>query len=123
MTPFSQNSSPASYYLNKNYHLKLGYYHYYLKEKGKRNAPRVQFDLAGLFAAYVSYDDTEWKKTLEVEDGESCLLIETATPQVYMLVATKQQEIIKAISTETLTCADIKDRLERDETTGIAAYL
>ncbi len=102
--------------------MQLGYYHYYIKQVRQRNAPRISYDIRSLLNAYLAYDDIEWKKELESNDGEKLLLMPTAANDVYMLVATRQQDIIKAISTQTLSCADIYDRLEAGETAGFAAY-
>lgn len=102
--------------------MKLGYYHYYFKKKRTRNAPRVCHSIKTILDAYIEYNDVDWKKQFEMEDGEKLMLVPTSSPDVYMLIATRQQEIIKAISTENLSCTDIQHRLEENETTGFAAY-
>ena len=86
--------------------MKLGYYHYYFKQRGKRNAPRICHNMGPLLKAYTEYDNIDWKTKLESEDGEKLFLTPTGSTGVYMLVATRHQEIIKAIHTRTLSCAD-----------------
>lgn len=102
--------------------MKLGYYHYFFKQRGRRNAPRLCHNITSLLKAYIEYDDVDWKTKLETEDGEKLLLTPTDTSGVFMLVATRHQEIIKAIHTGTLSCADLSDRLQADEAAGFAAY-
>ncbi|MBA3353970.1 MAG: hypothetical protein H0U23_16380 [Blastocatellia bacterium] len=102
--------------------MKLGYYHYYFKQRGKRKAPRICHNIGPMLKAYVDYDDIDWKTKLESDDGEKLFLTPTDTSNVHMLVATRHQEIIKAIHTRTLSCADLSDRLQADETAGFAAY-
>jgi len=76
-----------------------------------------------MLRTYIEYGDVAWKSRLESDDGEKLLLARTTTDAVYMLVATRHHEIIKAIQTRTLSCTDISERLEQDETAGFAAYL
>ena len=102
--------------------MKLGFYHYYFKERRRRNSPRICHDIRPLLRAYIAYQDTDWKTQLESEDGEKLLLMPTASREVFMLVATRHQEIIKAIHTRTLSCADLSTRLQQDETAGFAGY-
>lgn len=102
--------------------MKLGYYHYFFKERHRRNAPRVCLDIRPILRTYLEYGDTAWKTQFESDDGEKLLLMPTPTSSVFMLVATRHQEIIKAIHTRTLSCADLSERLRTDETTGFAAY-
>ena len=102
--------------------MKLGYYHYYFKTRHRRAAPRICHDIRPVLRAYADYDDAPWKTQLEGDDGEKLLLMRTPSREVFMLVATRHQEIIKAIHTRTLSCADLSERLHRDETAGFAAY-
>lgn len=102
--------------------MKLSYYHYYFKERGRRNAPRICHNIGPVLKTYTDYDNVEWKSKLESDDGEKLFLAPTGATGVYMLVATRHQEIIKAIQTRTLSCADLSDRLQKDETAGFAAY-
>lgn len=102
--------------------MKLSYYHYYFKEKKRRQAPRVCHDIQPLLNAYLAYPDMDWKNQIKGDDEEQLLLLRTNNANVYMLVATRHQEIIKAINTQAMTCADLRERLEEDESAGFAAY-
>jgi hypothetical protein len=102
--------------------MQLGYYHYYFKKQRTKNAPRVCHEIQAILNAYLSYEDVEWKKSLESDDGETLLLLPTNEKDVFMLVATRHQDIIKAISTQTMSCTDISERLEEGEAAGFAAY-
>lgn len=103
--------------------MKLGYYHYYFKQLRRRNAPRILYDIRNILNSYLDFHDNNWKKELRSDDGETLLLMGTAEPDVYMLVATRHQDIIKAISTQTMSCTDIQERLQEGESAGFAAYL
>ena len=72
--------------------MKLGYYHYYFKQRGKRNAPRICHNMGPLLKAYTEYDNIDWKTKLESEDGEKLFLTPTGSSGVYMLAATRHQE-------------------------------
>ncbi len=102
--------------------MQLGYYHYYFKQQRLKKAPRVCHNISPILNAYIAYEDKDWKKKLESNDGETLLLLRTCERDVYMLVATRREDIIKAISTQTMSCTDIKDRLKKDETAAFAAY-
>tara|TARA_B110001469_G_C9603273_1_gene299786 strand:+ start:99 stop:1058 length:960 start_codon:yes stop_codon:yes gene_type:complete len=102
--------------------MQLGYYHYYFKKLRTRNAPRVCHDIGAILSAYLNYEDVEWKQSLKSDDGETLLLMPTQENDVFMLVATRHQDIIKAISTQTMSCTDISERLEDGESAGFAAY-
>ena len=102
--------------------MKISYYHYYFKERKKRNAKRIPQDISPMIEQYLACTDTDWKQSIEVEDGENFLLLPSITPGVRMLVATKKQELIKAFSSKKFTCTDIQKRLKKDESAGFAAY-
>lgn len=103
--------------------MKLSYYHYFFKQRRKKSGPRISRDLQPFLKAFVDYDDTDWKKDLVAEDGETTMLIPTTNAKVYMLIATRRQDIIKAVNTNTLSAEDVAERLKENEETGFAAYL
>lgn len=102
--------------------MKIGYYHYYFKEARRKNAPRVCHDIRPLLKNYLEFEDQSWKSQITTEDGEELLLVETPKSDVFMLIATRRQEIIKAVHKHTLSCVEISQRLMADESAGFAAY-
>jgi hypothetical protein len=102
--------------------MKIGYYHYYFKEVKKRKAPRICHDIRPMLKAYLKYSDQSWKSQIRTTDGEELLLLNTPKSDVFMLVATRKQEIIKAIHKHTLSCVELSERLKKDESAGFAAY-
>jgi hypothetical protein len=102
--------------------MQLGYYHYCFKEVNKKKAPRICHDIRPILKNYLAFDDVIWKSKIVTEDNEELLLVPTKKPDVYMLIATRKQEIIKAIHKHNLTCVEISERLEQDESAGFAAY-
>lgn len=62
-----------------------------------------------------------WKSRFISEDGETLILLKPS-PTVFMLVGTRDQEIIKAVNTSSLSCADISARLLVGEKTAFACY-
>lgn len=102
--------------------MKIGYYHYYFKEVKKREAPRICHDIRPMLSAYLKYSDQSWKSRIVTNDDEELLLLNTPKADVFMLVATRKQEIIKAIHKHTLSCVELSERLKKDESAGFAAY-
>ncbi len=102
--------------------MKIGYYHYYFKEVRKKDAPRICHDIRPILKNYLKYGDQSWKSKITTEDGEELLLVKTSKADVGMLVATRKQEIIKAIHKHTMTCVELSERLQEDESAGFAAY-
>lgn len=102
--------------------MQLGYYHYYFKEVNKKKAPRICHDIRPILNNYLAFTDLAWKSKIVTEDNEELLLVPTKKADVYMLIATRKQEIIKAIHKHTLSCVGISERLEEDESAGFAAY-
>jgi hypothetical protein len=101
--------------------MKLGYYHYFFVQRGRPE--RVFQDLAPVLRAYVAFDDNDWKHRVAAEEDHKLLLIPTAQPSVFMFVGTRNDELIKAVHTRTMTCEDISERLNEGEETGFAAYI
>ncbi|MBR6797271.1 MAG: hypothetical protein IKM45_01095 [Opitutales bacterium] len=104
--------------------MKLSYYHYYFKNRKSRseNPPRVCCDLRPILKNFVSISEKDFSKGLEGRDGETIFLSETGKPNVYTLVATRSQELIKAVDMKTLSFVEIEKRLRENETAGFASY-
>lgn len=102
--------------------MKLAYYHYFFKEAHKRNAPRYIHDINPILKAYTDYTDITFKKEMKGNDGNTLLLMPTTRPNIYMLVVTREEEIIKAINMRDLKCEDVQKRFSEDESCGFAAY-
>jgi Intracellular sensor of Lambda phage, Abi component len=103
--------------------MKLSYYHYYFKQRRVRGANRIVHSIEPFLKAFVDYPDVKWKKGFVGDDGETTMLLPTAKPHVYMLIATRRQDIIKAVDTQTLLAEDLANRLHKNEETGFAAYI
>ncbi len=101
--------------------MKLAFFHYYFRQRHRRSPPRKLHDVRPLLNTYAAYGNAEWKSKIVGSDGETLLLLRP-TNQVYMLVGTRDAEIIKAINTSNLKCTDISDRLLKGEKTGFACY-
>lgn len=102
--------------------MKLCYSHYYFKRTGNPHAPLYTEDIRPILRAYVEKFHDGVHPRLRQEDGEYLFLLPTENDSVYMLVATRNQDIIKAINTQTLACSDIESKLDPGETTCFAAY-
>ena len=101
--------------------MKLQFFHYYFRERNRRTPPRKIHDIRPLLNAYIAHGDTRWKSGIVGQDNETLMLLRPSTT-VYMLIGTRDAEIIKAITTSNLACADISDRLLAGEKTGFACY-
>lgn len=102
--------------------MKLCYSHYYFKNTEDPNAPLYAEDIRPILRAYAERFRNGMRPRLRQEDGEHLFLLPTENESVYMLVATRNQDIIKAINTQTLACSDIENKLDPEETTCFAAY-
>ncbi len=102
--------------------MKLNYYHYYFREKRRKNPPRVLHDIRPILAAYLAFEDNAWKGRIEGDDGEKLLLVPSSHSSVFMLIGTRQEDIIKAINARSLTCVDLARRLRPGEKAGFVAY-
>lgn len=103
--------------------MKLGYYHYFFKQCQRQNPPRHLHNIQPLLDTYLDYRDIDWKKKLCTDDGEQVLLTRTPNRNVYMLIGTRDQDIIKAVHHDTMECEDLMQQLrEKDQSAGFAAY-
>lgn len=104
--------------------MKLSYYHYFFKNQKSRskNPPRVCCDLRPILTNFVKISENDFPKGLEGKDGETIFLSATKKANVYTLVATRSQELIKAVDTKTLSFVEIERRLKENETAGFASY-
>ena len=104
--------------------MQLSYFHYFFKKTNdsRDNPPRVCFDLRPILKKFAEATKKGFPKSIEGKDGEKIFITDTGHSNVYMLVATRSQEIIKAINRQTLTCIQIEKRLKENETPGFASY-
>lgn len=100
--------------------MRLNYFHYYFT---KDTSPKRHIhDLRPILAEYCNYDDIEWKMNITGEDGERIVLLPTPNSKVYLLVATRTLDIIKALNRRSLTPCDLAEKLDPDESAAFAAY-
>lgn len=104
--------------------MQLTYFHYFFKKTNdsRKNPPRVCFDIRPILKRFVAATKKGFPKSIDGKDGEKIFITETGYNNTYMLVATRSQEIIKAINCQTFTCVEIEKRLEENETAGFASY-
>lgn len=104
--------------------MQLTYFHYFFKKTNdsRKNPPRRCFDLRTVLKKFIAATKKNFPRSIEGKDGEKIFITDTGHNNVYMLVATRSQEIIKAIDRQTLTCVQIEKRLKENETPGFASY-
>lgn len=103
--------------------MKLGYFHYYLRKKRIRSKKRIPCNLKPLLAAFCGFHDVEWKKRFKTPDGEHAFLIRPKGSSVFALLATRDNDLLKAIDTDTLDYDDLSQHLKSNEKTVFAAYI
>lgn len=100
--------------------MRASFYHYYFVNSS--SPARVCYDLRPILKAYHEFPDKDWKANISSGDGESVILLQVKGTKTHMLVATRKQELIKAINTRELTYDDLYKKLADDEEAGFAAY-
>lgn len=103
--------------------MKVNYFHYYLSAPNKKLPPRISSNLLPLVQAFAALDAPALKHSFDSPDGEKLFLLKTSYPRIFLFVSTRDQEIIKAMNRKTLSCLDIKERLEAGESVGFASYV
>lgn len=99
--------------------MKMGYYAYYLS---KNDNKKYLFDLKSLLSSYIKYASDGLRKSITTEFKEKLFLF-YVLDDIYMLVITKDSEIIKAINENKLEHADIYSKLSNNESLGFTSYV
>lgn len=105
--------------------MKLSYYHYYFKNRKSRseNPPRMSCDLRPILRNFMQMAGKGFPKSISGKDGETIFMAPTSKSNVYALIATRSQDLIRAVNMQKLTSVDIAERLQKDETAAFASYI
>ncbi len=103
--------------------MKLGYFHYFLRKRHARTKKRIPCNIKPLLAAFCSFSDVVWKNKFKTPDGEHAFLVKPKGSSVYALLATRDNDLLKAIDTATLTYDELSKHLAANEKTVFAAYI
>ncbi|TVU62998.1 hypothetical protein FQP88_09025 [Vibrio atlanticus] len=98
--------------------MKLTYYSYYLK----LNDSRIRTSIADLLRSYANNGSSPLKRSFLNKSGQSIFLIQQ-THNLFALLTTKDDELIKKINADDFTYEDIYDDLEANEKIGFASYI
>ncbi len=98
--------------------MRLGYYGYYLT----RGDQKYQYNILPILKNFAQIKPCEFSK-IKIEDLEEEVFFKELSSNRFMLVLTKNKEIIKAINSETGDAADIYDKIERNNKLGFASYI
>lgn len=101
--------------------MKVTYYNYFLQDRRNPNGFRVLKNLGRVLSNFCEYPDVLYKNSFQSGDGERVFLIKHDA-RLFTFVNTRDNDIIKAIDSGTLSCDDIHERLSRDESVGFASY-
>ena len=101
--------------------MKINYFHYYYREKGKTTV-RYTIDLTDLLKNE-AFTPNGKIPSYYSEDGELAILLPTDNAKVFMLVATRRQDVIKAINSAKHDSVDIIKRLNQGEEVAFASYV
>lgn len=98
--------------------MRLGYYGYYLT----LGAQQYQYNILPILRNFANLRPCTFSR-IEIEDLEEEVFIRDLGLNIFMLILTKNKEIIKAINSETGDTADIYDKIERNNKLGFASYI
>ncbi len=102
--------------------MKLSYFKYYFEHEAKR----YQVSLVNFLKIYTGLDTKRklmiyQKLAWNIEEDFPYLF--HISGNVFLFIVTKDHEIIKTIQTDNINQADIKDKLDLNETIGFASYV
>lgn len=98
--------------------MRLGYYGYYL-ERGKQ---KYQYNILPILKHFSQIKPCKFSK-IEIEDLEEEVFFKDLGMNRFMLILTKNSEIIKAINSETGVASDIYEKIENNNKLGFASYI
>lgn len=102
--------------------MKITYYKYYFTKIAQPNGFRTLYDLTPILRTFAEYDNSTLKNSFETENGERTYILK-ANNRVFLFLITRDQDIIKAINSSSISCEDIHQKLDRGESVGFASYL
>lgn len=98
--------------------MRLTYFKYHLQDSSKQKS---HFDLNRLFTTFAKFDDMTFKNSF-TDNGEFIYLLKLPN-NIYMLVKTKDKEIIKSINTKNISATDLKEKVDKNSKIGFASYI
>jgi len=99
--------------------MKLTYYSYHLKQ----NDNKYRFTILELLRAYVQNAPANMKRSFVSRSNETIFLLPRVSQHLFILITTKNNELIKKINSDSFTYEDIQDDLHENETVGFASYV
>jgi Intracellular sensor of Lambda phage, Abi component len=99
--------------------MKFNYYSYHIhNNKNDKRTIQPIFDLLKNFTAY---NNPHYKNSFK-HNGENIYLIHS-TGRLFLLIQTKDNEIIKKIDSASIEVSELHEMLNRDESIGFASYV
>jgi len=98
--------------------MRLGYYGYYLT-RGHQN---YQYNILPILKNFAQIPPCEFSRIV-INDLEEEVFFKFLGRNRFMLILTKNKEIIKAINAETGDAADIYEKIEKNNKLGFASYI
>ena len=98
--------------------MRLGYYGYYITRRNQK----YQYNILPILKNFAQIKPCTFSK-IEIEDLEEEVFFKDLGMNRFMLILTKNGEIIKAINSETGVAADIYDKIENNNKLGFASYI
>jgi len=98
--------------------MRLGYYGYFLT----RGHQKYQYNILPILKNFAKIKACDFSKII-IDDLEEEVFFKYLGSNRFMLILTKNKEIIKAINSETGDAADIYDKIEKNNKLGFASYI
>ncbi|MEZ8105657.1 hypothetical protein [Vibrio cortegadensis] len=98
--------------------MKVTYFGYYLTDIESEN--RERFDLRDLTEQFCQFTNSAFKNNFIVNDEHVYVL--HVVQDVYMLVMTRDSELIRSVNTNDISVQEIADKLDENEHIGFASY-
>lgn len=99
--------------------MRVNYFAYYLRDKATDSAHLI--DLTGFLSAFAEFDDKPFKGNFLHADENLYLL--KHIDNTYLLVMTRNNDLIKRVNTTDMSVKDISEILAEDESIGFASYI
>lgn len=98
--------------------MKITYFGYYLTDIESEH--RELFDLRSLTQSFCRFGDSSFKNNFIINDEHVYVL--HVEQDVYMLVMTRNSELIRSVNTSDISVEEIAAKLDDDEQIGFASY-
>jgi hypothetical protein len=98
--------------------MQLVYFKYFIQIE----EDRYQNSIYPIMENFCQIKDPEFRKSFKTMDDENLFLFHVKG-RIFLLVRTKRNELIQAISADTIAHEDIYQRLSQDEQLGFASYI